>query len=211
MAAAWTNLRPWGTRSSALVLSLLWVTAALATPSLADAVANIAAPVESRAAILQAERDASRDTRVEGPARLQWLYEERPDLSPGADLQRYDEWRSQIAVVFETEMDEVSAATAPHDAVHGNLGRNSLRGFSNWQTDLGLHKRFAITETVGIQIRGEFFNLLNEPNFAPPANNLANAQFGRSTQMLNRSIGGLNALYQIGGPRSVQLGLRLEF
>lgn len=94
---------------------------------------------------------------------------------------------------------------------HGNLGRNSFRGFSLWQADLGLHKRFPITETVGVQIRGEFFNLFNTPNFAPPVNNLANAQFGRSTQMLNRSIGGLNPLYQIGGPRSVQLGLRLEF
>jgi len=94
---------------------------------------------------------------------------------------------------------------------HGNLGRNSFRGFSLWQADLGLHKHFNFTESVGVRIGGEFFNLFNIPNFAAPVNNLANAQFGRSTQMLNRSIGGLNPLYQIGGPRSVQLGLRLEF
>ncbi|MDE0658288.1 MAG: carboxypeptidase regulatory-like domain-containing protein [Gammaproteobacteria bacterium] len=94
---------------------------------------------------------------------------------------------------------------------HGSLGRNSFRGFFLWQADLGLHKHFKITESVSVRIGGEFFNLFNTPNFAPPVNNLANAQFGRSTQMLNRFIGGLNPLYQIGGPRSVQLGLRLEF
>ncbi|MCB1019013.1 MAG: TonB-dependent receptor, partial [Acidobacteria bacterium] len=103
------------------------------------------------------------------------------------------------------------AAFLTTTTAHGNLGRNSLRGFSLWQADLGLHKRFSLTESVGLQVRGELFNLFNTPNFAPPVNNLANAQFGRPTQMLNRSIGGLNALYQIGGPRSVQLGLRLEF
>ncbi len=94
---------------------------------------------------------------------------------------------------------------------HGSLGRNSFRGFPLRQVDLGVHKRFRVTESASILFRGEIFNLFNTPNFAPPVNNLANAQFGRSTQMLNRSIGGLNALYQIGGPRSVQLGLRVEF
>jgi hypothetical protein len=41
--------------------------------------------------------------------------------------------------------------------------------------------------------------------------------FGQSTQMLGASLGGggqtggLNLLYQIGGPRSVQLALKLVF
>jgi hypothetical protein len=43
------------------------------------------------------------------------------------------------------------------------------------------------------------------------------AQFGQSTQMLNNYLGsgglkgGLNPLYQIGGPRSIQLALKLQF
>ena len=74
-----------------------------------------------------------------------------------------------------------------------------------------MQKRFSITASVGLQSRGELLNLFNTPNFTPALSNLANAQFGRSIQTLNRSTGGSNALYQIGGPGSVQLELRLEF
>jgi hypothetical protein len=41
--------------------------------------------------------------------------------------------------------------------------------------------------------------------------------FGQATQMLGSSLGsgsqsgGLNPLYQIGGPRSIQLALKLSF
>jgi hypothetical protein len=40
---------------------------------------------------------------------------------------------------------------------------------------------------------------------------LSDPNFGTSTQMLGRGLGGLNPLYQIGGPRSLQLSLRLRF
>jgi hypothetical protein len=33
----------------------------------------------------------------------------------------------------------------------------------------------------------------------------------RSNPVLNNSLGGLNALYQTGGPRSLQLALKLQF
>jgi hypothetical protein len=62
-----------------------------------------------------------------------------------------------------------------------------------------------------------FFNIFNHPNFGPPINYLSSPQFGQSTQMLGASLGsggqngGLNPLYQIGGPRSVQLALKLLF
>jgi hypothetical protein len=35
------------------------------------------------------------------------------------------------------------------------------------------------------------------------------ARSGRSTQMLNTGLRGLNALYQIGGPRSLQASLKI--
>jgi hypothetical protein len=46
---------------------------------------------------------------------------------------------------------------------------------------------------------------------------LSSSLFGQSTQMLGRSLGnggingGLSPLYQIGGPRSIQLALKLQF
>lgn len=108
----------------------------------------------------------------------------------------------------------------------GTLGRNALRGFPLTQIDFVLRRQFKLTERVGLQFRAEFFNIFNHPNFADPDGNLGtfaglfipNTAFGRSTQMLGRSLGagggfagGFNPLYQIGGPRSIQFALKLQF
>jgi Carboxypeptidase regulatory-like domain/TonB dependent receptor len=99
----------------------------------------------------------------------------------------------------------------------GDLGRNALRGFGATQWDLTLRHQFRFTERVLLQFRGDFFNILNHPNFGNPINYLSSPQFGHATQMLNNYLGsggqsgGLNPLYQIGGPRSTQLALKLQF
>jgi hypothetical protein len=61
------------------------------------------------------------------------------------------------------------------------------------------------------ELRADVFSVFNIDNFGDPIGAVANAQFGRSTQMVNRALGGLNALYQIGGPRSAQFGVRVSF
>jgi len=100
----------------------------------------------------------------------------------------------------------------------GNLGRNALRGFGATQWDFAVHRDFAIHEPVKVQFRAEMFNVLNHPNFGPPVADLSFPQFGQSTQMLGQSLsggivgaGGLNPLYQVGGPRSIQFALKLMF
>ena len=104
----------------------------------------------------------------------------------------------------------------------GSLGRNSLRGFPLFQTDLAIRRQFNITETFNLQFKTEFFNVFNHPNFADPSGQLsilgiAQSAFGRSSTMLSRglgsggAIGGFNPIYQVGGPRSIQLSLRAQF
>jgi hypothetical protein len=99
----------------------------------------------------------------------------------------------------------------------GNLGRNALRGFGAGQWDLAVHRDFPIRESLSLQFRAEMFNVLNHPNFGQPNGDLSNAFFGRSTQMLGHSLdqtpggGSFSALYQIGGPRSIQFALRVSF
>jgi len=93
-----------------------------------------------------------------------------------------------------------------------------LRGFGATQWDFAVHRDFPIRESLKLQFRAEMFNVLNHPNFAPPVANIISSQFGLSTQMLGQYLGGSNVgggglspLYQIGGPRSVQFALKLQF
>ncbi len=111
------------------------------------------------------------------------------------------------------------AAFAPPPAgQQGTLGRNALRGFGVWQLDFALRRQFNLKERVNLQLRAEFFNVFNHPNFGDPIGDLSQGLFGQSTSMLGGSLGsgggvngGFNPLYQLGGPRSLQLALKLQF
>jgi hypothetical protein len=95
----------------------------------------------------------------------------------------------------------------------GTLGRNVMRSFSLSQTDIALHRQFNLTEQLNLQFRSEFFNVFNHPNFGNIGNFCCSGTFGEATSTLHNSLGGsgLNSLYQVGGPRSIQLALNLSF
>lgn len=144
----------------------------------------------------------------------------RPDLIQGVPLYIDD------PTVGGGRRFNPAAFSVAAQARQGTLSRNALRGFPLTQVDLALRRQFKLTERVGLQFRAEFFNIFNHPNFADPNGNLGtfvgtlipNTLFGRSAQMLGRSLGagggfagGFNPLYQIGGPRSIQFALKLQF
>ena len=110
-----------------------------------------------------------------------------------------------------------AAFTTVAPGEQGNLGRNVLRGFGATQADLAVQRQFRLTERMALRFRVECFNVFNQPNFGSPMFDLSSPLFGRSTQTLASSLGsggangGFSPLYQIGGPRSVQLVARLEF
>ena len=110
-----------------------------------------------------------------------------------------------------------AAFTAPPVGQQGDFGRNVLRGYGATQADVALQRQFHIREKLGLRFRTEFFNIFNHPNFGNPNNSLTDPLFGHSTQTLASSLGsggangGFNPLYQIGGPRSIQLALKLQF
>ena len=110
-----------------------------------------------------------------------------------------------------------AAFTPAPKGEQGDFGRNVLRGFGATQADAAFQRQFHFTEQVSLRFRAEFFNIFNHPNFGSPNNDLTSPLFGHSTQTLASSLGsggangGLNPLYQIGGPRSIQLALKLQF
>lgn len=98
-----------------------------------------------------------------------------------------------------------AAFAFPPAGQQGTLGRNVLRGFPVSQLDLAVRRVFGVSERWKLQLRADVFNVFNHPNFGAPVARVNNPNFGRSDSMLNNSLGfdgGLNPLYQIGGPRS---------
>jgi hypothetical protein len=104
-------------------------------------------------------------------------------------------------------------------APQGNAGRNLLRGFPLRQFDLDIHRDFPVNERIRLRFHVNVFNVLNQPNFSAPQNSLLLPNFGKATSMMNSSFGtgsissggGNNPLYSMGGPRSVQLALKITF
>jgi hypothetical protein len=142
----------------------------------------------------------------------------RPDLVPGKPIYLYgDEYPGGRRI-------NPAAFVAPPSNRQGTLGRNAVRGLSVSQFDLSLRRRFPLTEKLGLDFRVDAFNLFNHANFADSIGSIysglratvGNPNFGLATQMLGRGFGagsggGVNPLYQIGGPRSLQMSLKLNF
>ena len=104
------------------------------------------------------------------------------------------------------------SATPLAENRQGTLGRNAIPGFGLTQVDLSIGRKFAITERVNLQFRADAFNLFNHPNFTNPPGYLSGGpSLLLSQETLNTGLGGLNPIFQQGGPRSLQLSLRLAF
>jgi len=142
---------------------------------------------------------------------LPFMLMPRPDIVPGQPLEL------EASGYPGGKIFNKPAFSAAPAGQQGDFGRNVLRGFNATQADIGVQRIFRLTEKMGLRFRGEFFNILNHPNFGSPTNMLTSALFGRSTQTLANFLGsggangGFNPLYQIGGPRSIQLALKLQF
>jgi Carboxypeptidase regulatory-like domain len=99
----------------------------------------------------------------------------------------------------------------------GTTGRNIWRdtGFKNW--DLSVTKSFRFKERLTAQFRVEFFNVLNHPTFANPyggqgggaASNDPSIGAGFACGCVTADTGGSNPVLGSGGPRAMQLGMKL--
>lgn len=158
-------------------------------------------------------RTASPITPVTGrdPLGLGLTNVARPDLVPGQPLYLYSDSLPGGKRFNPAAFD---GATPLAQARQGTLGRGTLRGFGLSQVDLSARRRFRLREGLALDFRADAFNLFNTPNFANPTGVMTSGNFGRSTAILSTGIAGTsgqNPLFAIGGPRSIQLALKLQF
>jgi hypothetical protein len=105
-----------------------------------------------------------------------------------------------------------AAFSIPSTVRQGTEGRNDIPGFGMTQLDFGVSRKFPITNRASMNFRADAFNVFNHPNFTNPAGYIEYGSFYlQSEKMLNEGLGGLNPLFQEGGPRSLQVSLRLVF
>jgi len=112
----------------------------------------------------------------------------------------------------------------------GDLGRNVLRGPSFHELNFSISKDTPISERVNLQLRAEFFNIFNRPNFAnpnlpnfitdPATNGLDSSGRGATTRadgtsflpfLATGDVGIGNPFLGGGGPRGVQFAAKIVF
>ena len=131
------------------------------------------------------------------------FFHQRPNAVPGANpIQPH--WTPNGYVYSSA-----AAFAQPDNGTFGNLGRDAVYGPSYWNADFSINKDTAISDRVGVQIRAELFNIFNHPNFALPNSTFGTDAFGLITQTPDVAQGnpGLGG----GGPRVIQLGLKVVF
>ncbi len=148
------------------------------------------------------------------------LYEHNP--IPGVTQPGSIQWLNPAA--FASAVDPSTGACnggdSPATCQFGNLGRNALRGPDFVWTDLYLTKWFTLNEHVKLRLDGQFFNLLNHPNFALPSVVIAGIPGNPSTQTgfgaLTSATSPPTGLLGVGlggdsSPRMIAFQARLEF
>lgn len=94
---------------------------------------------------------------------------------------------------------------------YGTAPRNFVRGFGAAQMDFAIRKDIPIADKFKAQFRAEAFNIFNHPTFGLVSPYYGTPQFGQATATLSQSLGVLSPLYQMGGPRSLQMALKISF
>jgi hypothetical protein len=140
------------------------------------------------------------------------VYVVRPDVKPGSPLWVGD---AMSATGWAINAD---AFTNPAALSQGTFGRNVLRSSALRQIDLALSRTARFGGRWTAQVRVDAFNVFNIPNAGSPTSVLGAEPFGRPYQTYAEglgvgtlALGGIVPVQQVGGPRSIQIGLRLGF
>ena len=81
---------------------------------------------------------------------------ERPNLVPGCNpmVRKVSEWYNPACFVLE-----------PYGTI-GDVGRDSLYNPNYFDWDFAFMKETKLTERLNVQLRAEFFDIINHPNFS---------------------------------------------
>jgi len=79
----------------------------------------------------------------------------------------------------------------------GNAGRDIMHGPGTIQWDMSMTRRFSFNERYKLEVRADFFNIMNHANWGNPATGLTSSTFGQITSF--------------GAPRLIQMNMKFFF
>ncbi|MCC6863167.1 MAG: hypothetical protein IT158_31615, partial [Bryobacterales bacterium] len=118
--------------------------------------------------------------------------DQRPNLIADPVRNDWSSRRELIRAYFN-----IAAFQHPGVGVFGNAARNLGYGPGFMGADFSVHKRWALTERMGLMYRCDVFNLPNRPNFGHPNTSFGSGAFGTITSAADGRI--------------LQMNLRVEF
>lgn len=124
---------------------------------------------------------------------------ERPNIVPGV-IPAYSLNQARANVRNGKPWFNPAAFSQPAPYTFGNTGRNigSVRTDTYKDVDFSIHKNFAVTHRVNLQLRAEAFNVLEQTVFATPTTSLQFSTFGDVFGIANQ-------------PRVMQFAFRATF
>ena len=116
-------------------------------------------------------------------------------LGPVKKIGTPSQWWDRSALADPNQVDR----TTPR---FGTCGTGVLRGPGVINLDVGLFRKFRVTERFDAQFRAEAFNISNTPHFEDPAANISASNFGVVSAVKNMGREGLDQ-------RLIRFGLRV--
>jgi Carboxypeptidase regulatory-like domain/TonB dependent receptor len=98
----------------------------------------------------------------------------------------------------------------PNPGQFGNMGRNIIFGPGYVDWDFSVIKVFKIGDRARLEARGEFFDVLNHPNFAAVDGDVSDGFSGTTGQaQFTTDVAASNPVVGSGGARHIQLGVKI--
>ena len=132
--------------------------------------------------------------------------DQRPNLVPGVSLTppggpTIAEWINPAAFV------------GPASQTFGNAPRDVGRGPGAWQIDMGVGKHIPLTERARLELRAEFFNIFNHPQYGLPLSDFSVAPGPNGFGNIIGTVSTTTPVSPVGTgiPREIQFALRVAF
>jgi hypothetical protein len=105
---------------------------------------------------------------------------------------------------------DVTALAGDTGTDFGDVGRNPLRGPRQSNFDFSVSRRFRLKESADLEVRADFFNVLNHPSRDNPVSDISLANFDETGNITDPGLFG-RVLGFASSPRIVQLAVKINY